>query len=163
MACTKQGENIWFACRKRAAAYNDKLNSREGAAEMIGVSPSSLADYELGITKVVPVDKAVLMSEAYGAPELLAYYCHHECPIGCRVEIPQEIGSIEQIAISLLHGLSDDDIGNIRERIVEIACDGKVDSSEEKELQEIVKHLCKLRSSIIRLQMFAEKQAKGGI
>lgn len=63
MACTKQDDSVWFECRKRAAMYNDKLNSREGAAELIGVSPSSLADYELGVTKVVPVDKAVLMSD----------------------------------------------------------------------------------------------------
>lgn len=48
----KAGENPCFQCRKEAAKYNDKLNSREGAAEMLGVSVSSLADYELGITKV---------------------------------------------------------------------------------------------------------------
>lgn len=100
MACTKQGENVWFACRKRASMYNDKLNSREGAAELIGVSPSSLADYELGITKVVPVDKAVIMSDVYNSPELLAYYCHNECPIGCRVKIPQKLALANVVVIA---------------------------------------------------------------
>ncbi len=42
----KACENPCFRCRKEAAKYNDKLNSREGAAEMLGVSVSSLADYE---------------------------------------------------------------------------------------------------------------------
>lgn len=46
--CMKPNENIYFRCRKEAAKYNDKLNSRESAAEMLGVSVSSLADYELG-------------------------------------------------------------------------------------------------------------------
>ena len=53
----KACENPCFRCRKEAAKYNDRLNSREGAAELLGVSVSSLADYELGITKVIPVDK----------------------------------------------------------------------------------------------------------
>lgn len=70
----KAGENPCFQCRKEAAKYNDKLNSREGAAEMLGVSVSSLADYELSITKVIPVDKVVLMAELYNAPELKAWY-----------------------------------------------------------------------------------------
>ena len=66
----KAGENPCFRCRKEAAKYNDKLSSREGAAEALGVSASSLADYELGITKVIPVDKVVLMADLYNAPEL---------------------------------------------------------------------------------------------
>ncbi len=52
----KASENPCFRCRKEAAKCNDKLYSREGAAEMLGVSVSSLADYELGITKIIPVD-----------------------------------------------------------------------------------------------------------
>ena len=63
----KAGESPCFRCRKEAAKYNDRLNSREGAAELLGGSVSSLADYELGITKVIPVDKVVLpdVLEAY--------------------------------------------------------------------------------------------------
>ena len=79
---TNQNDNMYFVCRKQAAKYNDKLNSRESAAELLGVSTSSLADYELGNTKVVPVDKVVLMADLYNAPELLNKYCQTECPIG---------------------------------------------------------------------------------
>lgn len=78
---TKAMDNIYCRSRKDAARYNDKLNSREGAAELLGVSVSSLADYELGNTKVVPVDKVVLMADLYNAPELKNHYCAHECPI----------------------------------------------------------------------------------
>ena len=59
----KACENQCFRCRKEAAKYNKKLDSREGAAEMLGISVSSLADYELGNTKVIPVDKVVLMAD----------------------------------------------------------------------------------------------------
>lgn len=70
----KACENQCFRCRKEAAKHNDKLGSREGAAELLGISVSSLADYELGNTKVIPVDKVVLMADIYNAPELMAWY-----------------------------------------------------------------------------------------
>lgn len=57
---TKAASNIYCRSRLEAAKVNDRLNSRAGAAELLGVSESSLADYELGNTKVVPVDKAKL-------------------------------------------------------------------------------------------------------
>lgn len=71
----KPYESIYFRCRKQAALYNDKLNSREGAAELLGCSVSSVAGYELGTTKCVPADVVVLMADLYNAPELLNYYC----------------------------------------------------------------------------------------
>lgn len=49
---TKGNENVYFVARKRAAMYNERLYSREGAAELLGISVSTLADYELGNTKV---------------------------------------------------------------------------------------------------------------
>lgn len=58
-----ENNNVYFKARKKAAIYNERLYSREGAAELLGVSVSTLADYELGNTKVVPVDKVVLMAE----------------------------------------------------------------------------------------------------
>ena len=83
--------------RKEAAKHNDKLGRREGAAELLGISVSSLADYELGNTKVIPVDKVVLMADIYNAPELMAWYCSSECLIGKSLEMPSpEIASVER-------------------------------------------------------------------
>ena len=56
---TKAAGNPWYQARKKAAEYDDRLCSREGAAEQLGMSVSSLADAELGNTKFMPVDKAV--------------------------------------------------------------------------------------------------------
>lgn len=113
----KAGENPCFQCRKEAAKYNDKLNSREGAAEMLGVSVSSLADYELGITKVIPVDKVVLMAELYNAPELKAWYCTTECPIGRSFPMPSaNISTVERTTMRLLKQLRQDEVQTSRTR-----------------------------------------------
>ena len=47
-----ENTNVYFQARKKAAIYNERLYSREGAAELLGISVSTLADYELGNTKV---------------------------------------------------------------------------------------------------------------
>lgn len=76
--CTKDGKNIYFVCREKAAKYNDLLNSRERAAELLGISTSTLANHELGVTKNIPPDTVVMMSDLYKTPELRSYYCKHE-------------------------------------------------------------------------------------
>lgn len=67
---TKAANNMYCKCRLAAAKYNDKLNSRDGAAEMLGLSSSTLASYELNLTKVVPVESIMMMADVYNAPEL---------------------------------------------------------------------------------------------
>lgn len=113
----KACENQCFRCRKEAAKHNDKLGSREGAAELLGISVSSLADYELGNTKVIPVDKVVLMADIYNAPELMAWYCSSECLIGKSLEMPSpEIASVERTTMKLLKQLRQGDIEQVKEK-----------------------------------------------
>lgn len=83
---TKAADNIYCRCRKEAAKYNDKLNSRDGAAELLGISASTLADYELGITKIIPADAILRMADLYNAPELRNHY--YTVP-GCNTESGQ--------------------------------------------------------------------------
>ena len=96
---TKALGNPWYEARKNAAKYDERLLSREGAAEMLGMSVSSVADAELGLTKCMPVDKAVLMADLYKAPHLLNHYCLNECPIGCKHCISEEVYDIERITV----------------------------------------------------------------
>ena len=64
---------------------------------MLGISVSTLADYELGNTKVVPVDKVVLMADLYNAPELKTGYCKHECPICSYLPVATEAKGLEDV------------------------------------------------------------------
>ena len=98
---TKAADNVYCRYRKAAAMYNDKLNSREGAAELLGISQSTLADYELGITKIIPADSIMRMADLYNAPELRNYYCRNCCPLGG--EVPKvEMEDLDRISIRAL-------------------------------------------------------------
>lgn len=155
--CTKASENIYFRCRKEAAKYNDKLNSRESASELLGVSVSSLADYELGNTKVVPVDKVVLMADLYNAPQLLNGYCARECPIGCRKDIATEIQPIERTTVGLLDLLQNEKLQRYMSALTSIAVDGQVSEDEKRKMTEIVAYLNQVRVLVEELTLFDNK------
>ena len=156
--CMKSRENIYFRCRKDAAKYNDKLNSRESAADLLGVSVSSLADYELGNTKVVPVDKVVLMADLYNAPQLLNSYCATECPIGCRRETATEITPLERTTLGLLDLFAKEKLSRAMVSLTKIASDGQVDPDEREEMNEIVRYLNKIRVRIEELTLYDDKR-----
>ena len=154
----KACENPCFRCRKEAAKYNDRLNSREGAAELLGVSVSSLADYELGITKVIPVDKVVLMAELYGAPELKAWYCAEECPIGRGYPMPSaELSSVERTAMQLLKQLRESDVQDVKNTLIDITADGVISEDERADLERILEYLDGLIKAAGELKLIGTK------
>ena len=74
---TKAAGNPWYQARKKAAEYDDRLCSRESAAEQLGMSVSSLADAELGNTKFMPVDTAALIENKAGLEPDEQFYGVH--------------------------------------------------------------------------------------
>lgn len=134
---TKAAGNVWYEARMRASSYNDRLKSREGAGELLGMSPSAVADTELGLTKVMPPDKAVRMADLYNAPQLLNHYCMHECPIHAR-ELSEDVLSIERIAVKMFRQLRTEELEQVKERIADIAADGQVTEDEIEELDQVM-------------------------
>lgn len=153
---TKAADNIYCKCRLAAAKGNDKLNSREGAAELLGLSPSTLADYELGNTKVVPVDKVNLMADLYNAPELRHWYCKNVCPLG--EDMPQiESGELDRLTIKTLAALRK--VSDIKDDLLDITSDGQISPEEKPKLDEILETLKELSSVAQSLIVWAEKNA----
>lgn len=158
--CTKEIQNVYFRARKNAALYNEKLFSREGAAELLGISTSTLADYELGITKFVPVDKVVLMADLYNCPELKTGYCKNECPIGKHIPLATSVSGIEGVALRILKGMDSDEVKNIQKSLIDIASDGIITEEEKPVLKEIIQKLEEMALAISELKLVGEKVLK---
>ncbi len=154
---TKAAGNPWYEARIKASKFNERLASREGAAEMLGMSVSAVADAELGLTKFMPVEKAVLMADLYHEPQLLNYFCLHECPIGCRHCISDEVNSIERMAVKLVKGLRTDDVEKVKDAILDIAEDGKVTEDEKKAFKDVLGYLENLGKLISELKIIGDK------
>lgn len=154
----KMAENKYMEYRKKAAAFNERLSSRAGAAELLGISESSLAHYELDITKTVPQDVVVMMAEVYNAPELKNWYCSNECPIGktCPRGATEE-KNIEQVTIHLLSSMGDEVLKGISGQLLEIAEDGEITAEEAADLEPAQMILEKLAEAISELQILREK------
>lgn len=144
--------NVWYEARIRASKNNPKLASREGAAEALNMSVSAVQDAELDITKHMPVDKAVLMADVYNAPELVNYYCLHECPIGCKRSISDDRIDIERATVQLTKILRKDVVQGVKHRLQDIAEDGKVSEDEVEALDEVLEDLKELSKIISKLE-----------
>ena len=66
---TKAAGNMFCQARYEAAKFNERLSSREGAAEELGVDRTRLARIELGSVTPYP-EEVLLMADIYRAPEL---------------------------------------------------------------------------------------------
>lgn len=157
----KAAGNPWYEARINAAKYDDRLSSREGAAERLGMSASSVADAELGLTKFMPVDKAVLMADAYNAPHLLNHYCLNECPIGCRRPLSDEDPDIDRVTVRLLKNLKVSQLNEIKEKLLDIAEDGVITDDEKPELKEVMEYLNELARVLSELQTVSQKVLNG--
>lgn len=158
----KAAGNPWYEARKKAAEYDERLHSREGAAERLGMSVSSVADAELGLTKCMPVDKAVLMADLYNAPHLLNYYCLNECPIGCRHSISDEVVDIDRVTVKLLKRLKVDDLEKVKDRLLDISEDGVIEDAEKPDLASVLNYLEDLAKVISELKTIGQMAMNGG-
>ena len=155
-----ENNNVYFKARKKAAIYDERLYSREGASEMLGISVSTLADYELGNTKIVPVDKVVLMADLYKAPELKNQYCKTECPIGQQMPIATEIKGLEGITLRLIREFDAARLEEVKQQLMDIASDGIVDESEKPYLEKILASLDQIAKVNSEMRLVGEKLLK---
>lgn len=105
----------------------------------------------------MPVDLVVRMADLYRAPELLNHFCIEQCPIGPHRAISEKILPVERVTVKLLKKLRVDQIDNIRERLVDIAEDGKITKDEESDMKEINDYLHSLSKTISELELIVKK------
>lgn len=130
---TKAAGNVFAEARYHAGTFNDRLLSREGASEELGIDRSRLARIELGSKNPFP-DEVLMMSEIYGAPELKNYYCKHMCPLGKDFpEVKSE--GLDRISIKALSSFRK--ISAAKELLLDITEDGIITEDEKKDLNEV--------------------------
>lgn len=154
---TKAAGNRYCIARLAAATCNDCFGSREGAAYATGIDRTRLARIEIGTVTPLPEEVRVL-ADAYNTPELLNYYCSHDCQIGRCMDIllPEEAPScIEQIAVQAAVALRNAE--HIRDSLMDISADGVIDPEERVELDRILAQLGQISQVAHQLNAVARK------
>lgn len=158
MGKEKNSDSIYRKARKKAAEFNDKFKSMDGAAESMGISKDQLSNYELGLYKQIPVESVVIMADIYNAPELLNHYCCNECPIGKRTISPisqENINNIFKLSIGIFNLL--DEGKHMGKNLLDIVEDGIVTEDERPQVDYIVDNLKKLSGFTNDLVIALEK------
>ncbi len=154
---TKAADNIFYKARMEAAACNDNLNSREGAAEQLGIDRTRLARIELGSLNPYP-EEVLLMSDAYNTPELNNYFCSRMCPLGQQTVPAAELLHLDRITIRILTALGNTEF--IQKTILEIVKDGVISEDEQPQVQQILKALENISKAAMEMKLWVEKNLR---
>lgn len=150
---TKAADNMFCQARYEAAKSNERLSSREGAAEELGIDRTRLARIELGST--VPYQEEVLlMADMYRAPELRGKYCSEMCPLGKNMpKITDK--DLDRLSLEALNSFRK--INEAKELLLDITADGIIQEEEKEDLKKIVETLDELNEITSNLKVWIEK------
>lgn len=154
---TKAADNAFYKARIAAATCNDVLNSREGAAEQLGIDRTRLARIELGSLSPYP-EEVLLMSDAYNAPELNNYFCSKMCPLGCLTVPTAELLQLDRLTIKILAALGNAEF--IQKTIIEVVKDGTVTEDEQSQIDRILNALENISKAAIEMKLWVEKNIR---
>jgi len=152
---TKAANNVYYIARMKAAVYNDRLNSREGAAEIVCIERTRLANIEAGNINPHP-EEVNLMAGSYNAPELPNYFCSQQCPLGCGRVDKLEPRNLESAAMKFKRLTRH--IDDVADDISDISEDGQISSNEQKDFSQRLDQLRAIKKSIEELILLGESR-----
>ena len=154
---TKAADNMYYIARSEAAKRNEEFNSRESAAEIMGMDRTRLARIELDTIEPYP-EEVLAMSRAYNTPELCNAYCARECPIG-KISVKEvTIDDLDRLTLKVLGSLKD--IDDLRMSLIAISEDGVISENEKTAFQDILNSLEKISLNAKALRLWALKNIK---
>lgn len=135
--------------------------TREKAGELLEVVPAERIEKIENERTFPHPDEVLVMSRKYKKPSLCNHYCSNQCPIG-RQYVPEvKVKELSAIVIEMLASLNA--VNKTRDRLIEIAADGRVDADEIDDFIYIQDELERISITVETLQLWAEKMLANGI
>lgn len=150
----KEDKNIYHLTREKL-----KL-SRERASEILGwISSDRIERIDGG--EVPRPDEVICMAEKYNEPRLCNYYCTHQCDIGRKYVPEVHYGrALSEIVLEMLASLNAAE--RKKDRIIELAADGRIEKNEVEEFFRIQKELSHIAQAVNSLQAWSEQMLANG-
>ncbi|MBO4289846.1 MAG: helix-turn-helix domain-containing protein [Lachnospiraceae bacterium] len=146
---TRSDKNIYQQSREAAGL------TREAASEKLGfMSDDRIEKIETRGAAPYP-DEVLAMAVCYKNMSLCNEYCTGECPIGERYVQkiqPKELGQITLEVVNSINNLN-----RKKERLIEIAVDGKITADEETDFAAIREELDSIARSVATLQLWMDQ------
>jgi len=143
-------ENIYFTARRAAGL------SQERWAELLGVSPEAVSQYERDI--ILPSDRVVLtMADLADLQVLGIWHLRKKSEIAARELPPVERLPLPLAVVQLLDAIRSFSEAHGEDELLRIAADGRVDPEEEPRFRAVVRDL----DGIVRAAMQIDYAEKG--
>ena len=134
--------------------------TRAEASDLLGVISEDRLE-KIENERIAPQPYDVLaMAKAYNKPSLCNYYCSHECPIGQQYVPEVEIKELSSIVLEMLASLNS--VQKQKDRLIEIAADGRITGDEIDDFIHIQDELERISITVETLQLWSEKMLANG-
>ena len=154
-ASTKENKNKYQLIREELGL------SREKAGELLEIiSPERLEKIENERCDPHP-DEVLLMSQKYRKPSLCNHYCSNQCPIGQQYVPEVQVKELSAIVLEMLASLNA--VQKQKDRLIEIAADGRISGEEIDDFIYIQQELERISITVETLQLWSEKMLANGI
>lgn len=151
---TKENKNIYQTSRENAGL------TREAAAEQLTfISSDRIEKIENEKSNPHP-DEILAMADCYKNPSLCNYYCSHECPIGQEYVPEVTAKDLSVITLEMLSTLNT--LSKEKDRMIDIAADGKVTEDEIADFLRIKDYLENMSLTIESLKLWVENTIASG-
>lgn len=151
---TKENKNIYQMSREAASL------TREAAAEKLKfISSDRIEKIESEKSQPHP-DEILAMADCYKNPSLCNYYCSHVCPIGQEYVPEVKAKDLQVITLEMLSILNT--LSKEKERLIEIAVDGKLSEDEIPDFLKIQSDLENMSIIIDSLKLWVDNTIASG-
>lgn len=134
--------------------------TREKAGDLLEVIPPERIEKIENERSDPHPDEVLIMSQKYKRPSLCNYYCANQCPIG-REYVPEvKIKELSTIVVEMLAYLNSAE--KTKNRLIEIAVDGKISNDELEDFIRIQQELERISVTVETLQLWAERMLANG-
>ena len=151
---TKENKNIYQISRENAGL------TREAAAEQLAFISSDRIEKIENEKSLPHPDEILAMADCYKTPSLCNYYCSHECPIGQEYVPEVTVKDLSVITLEMLSTLNT--IFKERDRMIDIAADGKITEDEIPDFLRIKEKLEDMSLAIESLKLWVENTIATG-
>ena len=151
---TKENKNIYQTSRENAGF------TRDSAAEQLEfISSDRIEKIENEKTGPHP-DEILAMADCYKNPSLCNYYCSHECPIGKEYVPEVAAKDLSMITLEMLSTLNS--LSKEKDRMIDIAADGKITEDEVTDFLRIKSNLDNMSLAIESLKLWVQNTIASG-
>ena len=145
----KANKNIYQLSRE-----NQGLTREAASEKMVYISDDRIEKIESGKSLPHP-EEIMTMADCYKNATLCNYYCSNECPIGRKYVPELELKDLPSITVEVLNTLNQ--LQKQKDRLIEIAVDGRINDDERKDFNLIMSELQSMAISANTLRLWLEQ------